>query len=89
MPDEPVVPAPAETVAGAATETKPPEKPVVIAKPAPTDELGDTFDAFFAGMQSASLKTLKTILAQFKTKADDVITKLDGDVGIDPPKKQD
>ena len=87
MPDEPVVPAPAETVVGAATETKVPEQ-IVPVKPAPTDELGETIDAFFAGFQSAGLKTFKTILTQFKAKADDVITKLDGDAGVDPPKKQ-
>ena len=57
------------------------EQPVVIAKPVPTDELGETIDQFFATFQSSGLKTIKTMLTQFKEKADDVITKLDGDVG--------
>ena len=57
------------------------EQPVVIAKPVPTDELGETLDQFLAGMQSAGLQTIRTMLAQIKAKADDVITKLDGDVG--------
>ena len=63
------------------------EQPVVIAKPVPTDELGETLDQFLAGMQSAGLQTIRTMLAQIKAKADDVITKLDGDVDADAPKK--
>ena len=61
------------------------EQPVVIAKPVPTDELGATLDQFFATFQSSGLKTMKTILGQFKEKADAVITKLD--VDGDTPKK--
>ena len=90
MPDETTAPVPAGTEAGAATDAtiKAPEQPVVIAqKPAPTDELGETIDQFFAGFQSAGLRTMKTILTQFKAKADAVITKLDGDAGGDTTKK--
>ena len=89
MPDDKTaVPAPAGPAAGAATEAtaKAPEQPVVIAKPAPPDELGDTLDQFFASFQSSGLKTMKTILTQFKDKADAVITKLDGDAGSDTKK---
>ena len=77
--------------------TKPvPKKPEEIApvveppteKPATTDELGDTLDQFFATFQSSGLRTMKTILTQFKDKADAVITQLDGDVDGDAPKKQ-
>ena len=86
MPDEKVtVPAPAGTETGAATDATTKEQPVVIAKPVPTDELGETIDQFFAGFQSAGLRTMKTILTQFKAKADAVITKLD--VDGDAPKK--
>ena len=91
MPDEETTtPAPAGPEAGVATDATTKEQAVVIAKkPAPTDELGDTLDQFFASFQSSGLRTMKTILTQFKAKADAVITKLDGDgdAGGDTTKK--
>ena len=86
MPDENAT-APTGTEMGAATDatTKAPEQPIVLAKPVPTDELGETIDQFFATFQSSGLRTMKTILTQFKEKADAVIKKLD--VDGDAPKK--
>jgi hypothetical protein len=50
----------------------------------PADEIAATVDQFVTSVQSASMRSLKTLLAQFVEKADDAITKLD----VAPPKKQ-
>ncbi len=76
--------------------TKP--EPVAIEQPAPAqaappkkadavEELADTVDQFFTSVQSAGMRSLKSMLAQFMSKADAVITKLDADAGGVPPKK--
>lgn len=63
-----------------------PPTPVTLAVPASESELADTAEQFIASVQTAGMKSLKSMLAQFMEKADAAITKLDGGV---PPKKQD
>ena len=57
-----------------------------VKKAAPSEELADTVEQFFTSVQSAGMRSLKSMLAQFVEKADAALTKLD--VGT-PPKKQD
>ena len=86
MPDEKIENAVQPTSEAPKEEVKPEEPSVAVKKSDPTDELGDTLGQFLSGMQAASLISMKSMLAQFKTKADAVLTKLDGGVGGDPPK---
>jgi hypothetical protein len=88
MPDE----KPIDIVPVPAVEAPPKSDAELLPKPAPpVDELGETLGQFLSGMQAASLHSMKSLFAQFKTKADAVITKLDTkfdvDAGGDPPKK--
>ena len=58
--------------------------PVPVKKLDPADELGETLDKFFAGIQSAGMRGMDSMFKQFKQKTDALIEKLDA-----PPKKQD
>ncbi len=53
----------------------------------PVEDLADTVDQFFTSVQSAGMRSLKSMLAQFMQKADAAITKLDENAGGVPPKK--
>ena len=60
----------------------------VPVKKSESEELGETLDAFFTGVHSAGMQSLKSMLAQLKQKADTVITNLDVGAGGNPPTKQ-
>ena len=62
------------------------QAPAPAKKADPAQELVDTVDQFVTSVQSAGMRSLKSMLAQFVEKADAALTKLD--VGT-PPKKQD
>ena len=62
--------------------------PVPVKKSDPVDEFAETIDHFLTSVQSSSVKSVKSLLAQMMAKADAVITKLDVATGGDPPKKQ-
>ena len=69
------------------TEAELPVVAPVPVKKSESEELGETLDAFFTGVHSAGMQSLKSMLAQLKQKADTVITKLDVGGG-EPPKTQ-
>lgn len=66
------------------------EEPPIAApvKKSEPDELAATVDQFFVGVQAIGLQSVRSVMAQLKKKADDVMTKLDGGASDEPPKKQ-
>ena len=53
------------------------------------EDFAVTIDQFMTSVQSAGMRSLRSMLSQFMEKADAVITKLDVDAGGPPAKKQE